>query len=316
MLNSKLFTSLYFYEKVNNNIKYIHNKTTIHKKRDYFNIPNLYYRNPYYSLHFSIYVIESIKYDLYSILMNFNIFSYVFMFLKLLKIKNNFIYYSNYLGKYKCEFLSNLNLFVHGENVRRKANLSISSGFVNIYNHFSFNLYNRFSKMYNLDGDNLRDLFVKRKILYQIKSDFGEEKNQNIKQYFDLLLNLLQVLQDKYMKDFDLLKYKEYFEKDELNTADLVISSTLFYNTGNILTYIDLKLNKRTPTNGRQRDDILFLSFVLTPQRDFYCYRDIEKSSIKGDMYNIEDEDVKRIKRDILQSSLFIKKKYKKIIFK
>ncbi|MEM5878640.1 MAG: hypothetical protein QXF12_07235, partial [Candidatus Aenigmatarchaeota archaeon] len=166
MLNSKIFTSLYFYEKVNNNIKYIYNKTTIYRKRDYFNIPNLDYKNPYYSLDLSIYVTESIKYDLYSILMNFNIFSYVFTFLRLLKTKNNFIYYSNYLGKYKCKFLSNLNLVVHGENVRRKANLSISSGFINIYNHFYFNPYSRFSKMYDLDGDNLRDLFVKRKILY------------------------------------------------------------------------------------------------------------------------------------------------------
>lgn len=313
MLNSNIFTSLYWHKEVENNIHYIYTNTKAYRRRDSFIIPNLGYKNAYYIRDFSIYVIESVKYDLYSIFINFNIFRYVLGFLKILKAKNNFMYYSNYLGKYECELLSFVNLFIYGENVRRRANLSLSRGFINIYDHFHFfNMYNRFSRMYDLDGDNLKDLFIKRKILYQIKNEFGEEKNANIKHYFDLLLNLLQVLQDKYMNDVDISKYRKYFEEDKNNKADLFVSSTLFYNTGNIFISINLKLNKGVAANEYKTKDIVSLSLVLTPQGDFYCYRDMEGLS----RYSIEDEDIKRIKKEILKSNLFIKNRYRKIILK
>lgn len=312
MLNSNIFTSLYWYEKVKNNIRYIYNNISNYKNRERFIIPNLYYKNSYHSRDFSIYVIEFVRYDLYSILINFNMFRYVFSFLKFMKIRNNFMYYSNYLGKYGCELLSFLDLFAHGENVRRKSNLSLSKGFINIYNNFYFDMYTRFSEMYNFDGDNLKDLFIKRRILYQIKIEFGKENNDNIKQYFELMLNLLQVIQDKYMNDMDISKYRRYFNQDESNRANLVVSSTLFYNTGDILIYIALKLNTKTSAHEYKTIDILFLSLVLTPQGDFYCYRDIEGLS----RYSIEDEDIKRIKKDILKSNLFIKNRYRKINLK
>ncbi|MEM4483654.1 MAG: hypothetical protein QXS19_07030 [Candidatus Methanomethylicia archaeon] len=311
-MNSNIFTSLYWYDKVRNSVRYVYNNISSYKSREQFVIPNLYYKNLYRSIYSSIYVIEAVKRDLYSILINFNMFKYVFNFLRFLRTKNNFMYYSNYLGKYRCELLGFLDLFVHGENVRRKSNLSLSKGFLNIYNSFSFNMYNRFSEMYNLDGDNLKDLFIKRQILYQIKNDFGKENNNNIKQNFELMLNLLQVIQDKYMDDIDISKYMKYFNENDSNKANLVVSSTLFYNTGNILIYIDLKLRTKVSTYELITSDILFLSFVLTPHEDFYCYRDIDGFSRRS----FVDEDIRRIKKEILGTSLFLKKRYSKINLK